>query len=150
MGISYWQFGTLPIGLFLSNLESRQLETSHDILWLILKYVNFWLLQGHLSILGKIGCLQKINFFFVKEWQHFNEVWGGLGGQVPRLYGGTIFGGFDTLRGVQWGIKNKGFWFLTHLWQRVLGIDWFHQESVHRCSLGYSTYLGLNFEYVTD
>ena len=24
----YWQFGTLPIGIFLSNLDSRQLETS--------------------------------------------------------------------------------------------------------------------------
>ena len=28
MGISFWQFGTLPIGIFLSNLVSRQLETS--------------------------------------------------------------------------------------------------------------------------
>ena len=26
--ISYWLFGTLPIGLLLSNLDSRQLETS--------------------------------------------------------------------------------------------------------------------------
>ena len=30
--ISYWLFGALPIGLLLSNLDSRQLETSHDIL----------------------------------------------------------------------------------------------------------------------
>ena len=28
MEISYWLFGTLPIGLLLSNLDSRQLETS--------------------------------------------------------------------------------------------------------------------------
>ena len=28
MGICYWQFGTLPIGIFLSNLHSRQLDTS--------------------------------------------------------------------------------------------------------------------------
>ena len=28
MGICYWQFGTLPIGIFLSNLDSRQLDTS--------------------------------------------------------------------------------------------------------------------------
>ena len=27
MGICYWQFGTLPIGIFLSNLDSRQLDT---------------------------------------------------------------------------------------------------------------------------
>ena len=28
MEISHWLFGTLPIGLLLSNLDSRQLETS--------------------------------------------------------------------------------------------------------------------------
>ena len=28
MGICYRQFGTLPIGIFLSNLDSRQLDTS--------------------------------------------------------------------------------------------------------------------------
>ena len=28
MGISFWQFGTLPIGIFLSNLDSRHLMTS--------------------------------------------------------------------------------------------------------------------------
>ena len=27
-GISFWQFGTLPIGIFLSNLDSRHLMTS--------------------------------------------------------------------------------------------------------------------------
>ena len=28
LGICYQQFGTLPIGIFLSNLDSRQLDTS--------------------------------------------------------------------------------------------------------------------------
>ena len=28
MSAHYWQFGTLPIGIFLSNLDSGQLETS--------------------------------------------------------------------------------------------------------------------------
>ena len=28
MSAHYWQFGTLPIGIFLSNLVSGQLETS--------------------------------------------------------------------------------------------------------------------------
>ena len=28
MGISFWQFGTLPIGIFLLNLDSRHLMTS--------------------------------------------------------------------------------------------------------------------------
>ena len=36
MGICYWQFGTLPIGIFLSNLDSRQLDTS-----LIIYYGHF-------------------------------------------------------------------------------------------------------------
>ena len=29
----------------------------------------------------------------MKEQQGFDKAWGGLGEQVPRLYGGTIFGG---------------------------------------------------------
>ena len=34
----------------------------------------------------------------MKEWWGFDDAGGGLGGQVPRLYGGTIFGGVcDTL-----------------------------------------------------
>ena len=28
----------------------------------------------------------------MKERQGFDKAWLGLGGQVPRLYGGTIFG----------------------------------------------------------
>ena len=36
MGISYRQCGTLPIGIFLSNLDSRQLDTS-----LITSYGHF-------------------------------------------------------------------------------------------------------------
>ena len=87
-------------------------DISYDISWLILKYVNFWLLQGLLSILGKIGCLQKINFFLGEGVTMLQWGLGVLGGQIPRLYGGTIFGGCDTLRGVQQGIKNEGssFW----------------------------------------
>ena len=42
-------------------------DISYHILWLILKYVNFWLLQDHLSTFGKIEWLQKINFFSMKE-----------------------------------------------------------------------------------
>ena len=51
-------------------------DISYDILWLFLKYVYFWLLQGHLSTLGKIIGVQKINFFSMKEWQGFNKAWG--------------------------------------------------------------------------
>ena len=40
------------------------------------------------------------NLFFLDEGAMGHQsVLGFVGGQVPRLYGGTIFGGFDTLRG---------------------------------------------------
>ena len=66
---------------------------SYDILLSLLKFVNFWRLQGRLSILAKIGCLQKIKVFSVKERQGFDVTWGVLGSQITRLYDGTIFGG---------------------------------------------------------
>ena len=83
-------------------------DISYDILWLIMKYVSFWLLQGHSSTLGKILGLQKINFFLMKEQQGFDEATeGSLGGHVPRLYSGTIFGGCDTLGGSSGALKMK-------------------------------------------
>ena len=36
VSVPYWQFGTLPIGIFLSNLDSGQLETS-----LMISYCHF-------------------------------------------------------------------------------------------------------------
>ena len=51
-------------------------DFSYDILLSILKFVNFWRLQGHLSILAKIGCLQKIKVFSMKERQGFDATWG--------------------------------------------------------------------------
>ena len=60
---SYWQFGTLPIGIFLSNLDSGQLETS-----LMTSYCHFW----NLSTFGdsravwvfwpKLGVFRKLKF----------------------------------------------------------------------------------------
>ena len=46
MGICYRQFGTLPIGIFLSNLDSKQLDTS-----LVTSYGHFC----HMSILATPG-----------------------------------------------------------------------------------------------
>ena len=68
------------------------LDISYDILWSLLKFVNFWQFQGHLSIFAKIGCLQKIKFFSMKKQQVFDEPLGVLGGEVTRLYDGTILG----------------------------------------------------------
>ena len=58
-----------------------------------LKFVNFWRLQGHLSILAKIGCLQKIKVFSMKGVTGLRCDFGVLGSQITRLYDGTIFGG---------------------------------------------------------
>ena len=59
----YWQFGTLPIGIFFSNLVSGQLETS-----LMTSYCHFW----NLSTFGdsravwvfwpKLGVFRKSKF----------------------------------------------------------------------------------------
>ena len=81
-------------------------DISYDIFWQLLTYVNFWKLQGHSSIFGKIGCLHKINFFSMKEWQGSDKAWRVLGGQVPRLYGSTILGG----RGVTHLGGSAGHW----------------------------------------
>ena len=65
-GISFWQFGTLPIGIFLSNLDSRHLMTSPKNL-----LRQFW----HMSIFGDsrsvwVICQKKMpseNQFFLDE-----------------------------------------------------------------------------------
>ena len=67
-------------------------DISYDILWPILKYVNFWRLQGRSSNLWKK--MPSENQFFLDEG--VTRLWRGLGvlgGQVIRLYGGTIFAG---------------------------------------------------------
>ena len=63
MSAPYWQFGTLPIGIVLSNLDSRQLKTS-----LMTSYCHFW----NLSTFGdsravwvfrpKLGVFRKSKF----------------------------------------------------------------------------------------
>ena len=67
MEISYWLFGTLPIRLLLSNLDSRQLETSP-----MTSYDQFW----NMSTFGdsravRVICQKKIpseNRFF-SRWR---------------------------------------------------------------------------------
>ena len=49
---------------------------SYDILWSLLTYVNFWQLQGRLSIFAKIRGPQKIKVFSMKERSVVNEAWG--------------------------------------------------------------------------
>ena len=76
MEISYWLFGTLPIGLLLSNFDSRQLMTSPRTL-----LGQFW----HMSIFGhsrtvRVICQKKMpseNWFFLDEGAR--RLWRGLG-----------------------------------------------------------------------
>ena len=71
--ISFWQFGTLPIGIILSNLDSRHLMTSPRTLFGQFWHVNFWWLQDHLRNLPKLGAFRKSIFFSMKEWQVFHK-----------------------------------------------------------------------------
>ena len=66
-------------------------DISYDILWPILKYVNFWRLQGHSSNLSKKDAFRKSIF---SRWRS-NEAWGFKVGRslgymvVPFLGGGA-------------------------------------------------------------
>ena len=110
MGICYRQFGTLPIGIFLSNLDSRQLDTS-----LMTSYGHFW----HMSTFGdsravwvllpKYGALRKSKF---SRWR--SDWWSmRLGGfrwadnWATRWY--HFFGGATHLRGTGGRHKKKAF-----------------------------------------
>ena len=91
MEICYRQFGTLPIGIFLSNLDSRQLDTS-----LMTSYGHFW----HMSTFGnsravwvllpKYGALRKSTFSRWRSDWWLTRLGGVLGGQITGLHDGTI------------------------------------------------------------
>ena len=144
MEISHRLFGTLPIGLLLSNLDSRQLETSP-----MTSYDQFW----NMSNFGDSRTVRLIrqkkrpseNRFFLDEGDsRLRRGFGVLGGQVPRQYGGTIFGGgcdtlgtsgraFRTKVLFSWHICGslEGTWHLLiwsrispQVWTRVLYILW--------------------------
>ena len=116
MSAHYWQFGTLPIGIFLSNLVSGQLDTS-----LMTSYCHFW----NLSTFGnsravwvfwpKLGVFRKSKFSRWRSDEASMQL-GVLGSQITRLYDGTIFGGGAThLRGSRGPskklkLKNWIFW----------------------------------------
>ena len=58
------------------------------------------------------------NQFFLDEGAMGHQsVLGFVGGQVPRLYGGTIFGGVRHTKGVQQGHRTQNVHFSTHLRQ---------------------------------
>ena len=115
MGISFRHFGTLPIGIVLSNLDSRHLMTSPRTL-----FGQFW----HMSIFGNsraiwVTCQKKMpsqNQFFLDEGvTGLQSVLGFVDGQICRLYCGTIFWGGATHLGGPVGHRMQNVHFSTHL-----------------------------------
>ena len=107
IGAPYRQFGTLPIGIFLSNLDSGQLETS---LWHLI--VTFEICQllatpGPFEYFGQNWVSSENQSFLDEGATGLRCDLGVLGSQITRLYDGTIFGGCDALKGVPWAIKKN-------------------------------------------
>ena len=76
MEISYRLFETLAIGLLLSNLDSRQLETSP-----MTSYYQFWNMSifgdsRAIQVICQKRCLQKINFFLDEGVTRLQQGWG--------------------------------------------------------------------------
>ena len=115
--ISYRQFGTLPFGILLSNLVSRQLMTCPRT-----PFGPFW----HMSIFGNSRAvwvlLSKYRPFrksIFSRWRSDGPLkcCGLLGGQMAGLYGGTIFRGGLTHSGGVARVLMQMVYFSTHLRQ---------------------------------
>ena len=134
MGICYWQFGTLPIGIFLSNLDSRQLDTS-----LMTSYGHFW----HMSTFGnsravwvllpKYGGLRKSKFSRWRSDRWSTRLWGGFRwADSWATWWYHFFGGATHLRGAG-GCRKENRHFSGHLW-RLKGyselIHWTKNQSI--------------------
>ena len=104
----------------------------------------FWQIQGHLSNLPKIGCLQKIKYILITVcWEPNIGIWPNVGRWLGYMMV-PFFGGCNTLKGVPWPLEKQGTFFSTFTTaKRLLRIHWFDQKSVHRSVLGCSTYLAL-------
>ena len=85
----YQQFGTLHIGILLSNLDWRQLETS-----LMTSYGYLWLLAtpGPFEYFCQNWVPSESQSFFDEGATIYQWALGVLGGQMTMLDDGTIFG----------------------------------------------------------
>ena len=152
MRICYRQFGTLPIGIFLSNLDSRQLDTS-----LMTSYSHFC----HMSTFGdsravwvllpKYGALRKSKF---SQWR--SDQWSTRLGRFRwadnwATWWYYFFGGATHLRGCR-GPLEKKLHFSAHL--RCLkgysGFTDFIKNQSIGVAYGVLHTLVWIFEYVTD
>ena len=62
-----WPFGTLPFGLFWSNLDTRELETYPRTYSSIFEICQFLTIQGPFEYFSENGWSQKIKVFSMKE-----------------------------------------------------------------------------------
>ena len=114
MGICYRQFGTLPIGIFLSNLDSRQLDT-----FLMISYGQFC----HMSTFGnsravwvllpKYGALRKSKFSWWRSDQWLMRLGGFRWADNWATWWYHFGGGCNTLKGVSGAIGKKIAFFST-------------------------------------
>ena len=112
-----WPFGTLPFGLFGSNLVTKDLETyPRTYSGHFLKYVKFWQFQGHLSTFQKMGGLRKSKF---SRWRSdcYPLISLVLGGEVPRLNHGPICFPIQNTKGGDMGHQKSSTTFLTLSWR---------------------------------
>ena len=80
-----WPFGTLPFGLFGSNLDTRDLETYPRTYSGHFEICQFLTISGPFEYFSENGWSQKIKVFSVKERLLLPLIGLDLGGEVPRL-----------------------------------------------------------------
>ena len=112
MSAPYWQFGTLPIGIFLSNWSQDSLR---HLLWhLIVTFEICRLLAtpGPFEYFGQNWVSSENQSFLDEGVTGLRCDLGVLGSQITRLYHGTIFGGggCDTLKRVSWAVEKNWNW----------------------------------------
>ena len=108
MGICYWQFGTLSIGIFLSNLDSRQLDTC-----LMTSYGHFWHMptfgdsRAVWILLPKYGALRKSKFSRWRSDRWSTRLGGFRWADNWATWWYHFFGGATHLRGAGCHCKKK-------------------------------------------
>ena len=96
---SVW-YSSQPVGDYIILDFMKKLSNSAKLSQL---YTNHDIRVTGLSILGRCNFSDKQ----IMSISGHKSVESLKGGHVPRLYGGTIFGGCDTLRWVRQGIENE-------------------------------------------
>ena len=142
--MSFRQFGTLPIGIFFSNLDWRHLMTSPRILFGQICNMSIFGISRAICNFGKNGYLHKIKDISKTVHQLFHiQIWYKVEGWISNMMGPFLVE-CNTLKGLLQAIKagTLGFWHIcdtlkgtwhwlicsrisAYVWLRVLYIPWF-------------------------